>query len=83
MRWIHLLLVIFLATLWTACQSQRWIHPSKTEKQLTYDWNQCERDWMNNLTMNPGAAASHDSPVIEKQRIFRCLNKKGWKQVED
>lgn len=83
MRWTHAIVVIVLATLWTSCSSTRWVHPTKKEEQLTYDWNKCERDWMNNLTINPGAAGTHDSPMIERQRIFRCLQKNGWRQVED
>lgn len=83
MRWFHLLLVLSITIVWSSCSSQRWVHPSKKEQHLTYDWNQCERDWLNILTTNPGAAAAHDSPVIEKQRIYRCLEKKGWRQVED
>lgn len=83
MRWTHAIVVIVLATLWTSCSSTRWVHPTKKEEQLTYDWNKCERDWMNNLMINPGAAAAHDSPMIERQRMIRCLQEKGWRQVED
>lgn len=83
MRWFHLLVICSVALVWSSCSSQRWVHPSKTEQHLTHDWNQCERDWLNTVTVNPGAGAVHDSPVIEKQRIYRCLQKKGWKQVED
>jgi hypothetical protein len=83
MRLLYGLLIVVLATVWFGCSSTRWVHPSKKEEFLTYDWNQCERDWLNQLTMNPGAAAAHDSPMIEKQRIARCLQKKGWRQVTD
>lgn len=83
MRWIHVVLVLLIAVVWTSCQSQRWIHPSKKEDQLTADWNKCERDWINLQTTNPGAAGMHDSPVIDRQRIYRCLHKNGWRQIED
>lgn len=82
MRLFHAVLIVMLATVWLGCSSTRWVHPTKKEEQLTYDWNQCERDWNNLLTTNPGAAAAHDNQMIERQRIARCLQKKGWRQVE-
>lgn len=83
MRWTCVVLVLLLGSLWSGCSSKRWVHPTKKEEFLTYDWNQCEREWNNIITTNPQAASIHDSPMIERQRLAACLQKKGWRQVED
>jgi hypothetical protein len=83
MRLVRVLLVVLLAIVWSGCSSTHWVHPSKKEEQLTYDWNKCERDWMNQMTTNPGVASMHDNPSIERQRMANCLQKKGWRKVED
>ncbi|MEC4890612.1 MAG: hypothetical protein RI101_11175 [Nitrospira sp.] len=83
MRWFHVLLVLLLATAWTACSSTRWVHPTKKEEFLTYDWNQCERDWLNLMATNPGIAGMADNQALTRQRIDRCLQKKGWRKIEE
>lgn len=83
MRWAYVVVLLFLATVWTACSSTRWVHPTKKEEQLTYDWNKCERDWINLQTTSSGAAGIHDNATITRQRIARCLQKQGWRQIED
>lgn len=83
MRWAHLVLVLLLAAVWTSCSSTRWVHPTKKEEFLTYDWNQCERDWLNKMAVNPGIAGMADNQSLTGQRIAVCLKQKGWRQIED
>ena len=52
MRWLHVVTVLLMATVWSACSSTHWVHPTKKEEFLTYDWNQCERDWLNKMAVN-------------------------------
>lgn len=83
MRWVHLVLLLLLATVWVSCSSTRWVHPTKKEEFLTYDWNKCERDWINSQTTNPGVSGIADNASLQRQRIARCLQKQGWRQIED
>lgn len=83
MRWFHVLLVLLLAAVWTSCSSTRWVHPTKKEDQLAADWNKCERDWINLQSTSSGSAGIHDNANITRLRINRCLQKQGWRQIED
>lgn len=83
MRWVHLVLALFLATVWTGCSSGRWVHPTKKEDQYTADYNQCERDWINKMATNPGIAGMADNQSLQRQRTNACLQKKGWRYIED
>ena len=83
MRWAHLVLVVLLAAVWTSCSSTRWVHPTKKEEYLTYDWNQCERDWLNKMAVNPGIAGMADNQSFARKRIASCLQQKGWRQIEE
>ena len=83
MRWVQVVLVLLLAGIWSSCSSTRWVHPTKNEDQLTADYNKCERDWLNKMAVNPGAAAMADNQSLTRQRIDRCLQKEGWRKVEE
>lgn len=83
MRWAHLVTILILATVWSSCSSQRWIHPTKKEAQLTHDYNACERDIMNSMATSPGTAGLYSNVSIEQERIAKCLQNKGWRLVED
>ena len=75
-------LIVLLGMVWFGCSSTKWVHPYKKEEQFTHDYNKCERDFMNLQTTNPTAAMSSGNPMLEQQRMARCLNKEGWRQVE-
>ena len=83
MRWPHVLLVLLFPTLWFSCSSERWIHPHKKEHQLTYDYNACEREIMNNAALGIGTASMYTSVNIETERVNKCLYQKGWRKIED
>ena len=83
MRWLHLATVLLMMTVWSACSSTHWVHPTKKEEFLTYDWNQCERDWTNKMAVNPGVAGMADNQSLMRQRIYACLKQKGWRQIEN
>lgn len=83
MRLLHGLVIIFLAVLWVGCSSTKWVHPYKKEEQFTYDYNKCERYFMNAATTNPSVAMAGGNPMMERQRMNRCLQKEGWRQVEE
>ena len=83
MRWVHVVLVLLLAGVWSSCSSTRWVHPTKKEEQLTADYNKCERDWLNKMSTNPGIAGMADNQSLTRQRIDRCLQKEGWRKVEE
>ncbi|MGE3154190.1 MAG: hypothetical protein AB7G48_14210 [Nitrospiraceae bacterium] len=78
----HVLWLLAASVLLSACESTRWVHPTKKEEQLTYDWNACERELQNMAATNPGVASMHTNQTIQKQRIGACLQKKGWREVE-
>lgn len=77
------LVLLAACLLLSACETTRWVHPVKKEEQLTYDWNACEREYANMIQVNPGVASMHTNQTIQKQRMAACLQKKGWKQVEN
>lgn len=82
MRWTHVWLVLVLATVWSACSSDRWVHRFKTQDQLTGDYNTCERELL--FKKSEGRAMSMYSNVnLDQERIGQCLQQKGWKKVED
>ena len=83
MRWVHVVLVLLLAGVWSSCSSTRWVHPTKNEDQLTADYNKCERDWLNKMATNPGIAGMADNQSLQRQRMTACLQKQGWRQVEE
>ena len=83
MCWARLVLVLLLAAVWTSCSSTRWVHPTKKQEFLTYDWNQCERDWLNKMAVNPGIAGMADNQALTRKRIDNCLQNKGWRQIEE
>lgn len=83
MRWVHLMLALLLSTVWLSCSSTRWVHPTKKEEFFTYDWNQCERDWLNKMAVNPGAAGMLDNQTTQRLRMATCLQNKGWRQIEE
>lgn len=83
MRWVHLGLAVLCLMVWVSCSSTRWVHPTKKEEFLTYDYNQCERDWLNQMAKNPGIAGMADNQSLTRQRINKCLQQKGWRQIEE
>jgi hypothetical protein len=83
MRWVHLVLALAFSTVWLSCSSTRWVHPTKKEDQLTADWNACERDWLNLMAKNPGAAGMLDNQSAQRMRLAKCLQQKGWRQIEE
>ena len=78
-----LLMLLAACLLLSACETTKWVHPTKKEEHLTYDWNACERELQNLMVTNPGVASMHTNQTIQKQRIAACLQKKGWKQVDN
>ena len=83
MRWVHLVLVLLMAGIWSSCSSTRWVHPTKKEEQLAADWNKCERDWTNLQGTSAGAQGIANNASLTRQRINRCLQKQGWRQIEE
>jgi hypothetical protein len=83
MRWFQVVMVLLLATVWSACSSTHWVHPTKKEEFLTYDWNQCERDWLNLSSTRPEVTGMAYNQSLYKEQLARCLQKKGWRQVEN
>ena len=83
MRWAHLVLVLVLSTVWTACSSTRWVHPTKKEDQLTADWNRCERDWLNLSSTRPEVTGMAFNQSLYREQLVRCLQKNGWRQIEE
>lgn len=77
------LCVIAFCLLFSACSTTKWVHPTKKEEQLTYDWNACERELQTMMATNPGIASLHTNQTIRKQQMAGCLQKKGWREVED
>lgn len=79
----RVLSMLAVCVLLSACETTKWVHPTKKEEHLTYDWNACEREFLNMIQTNPGVASIHTNSAIERQRMAACLQKKGWKQVEN
>ncbi len=82
MRQTHLLLVVLLTLVWTSCSSTRWVHPYKNEDQFTADYNTCERQLL--MRMSEGRAESmNQSYLVQQDRLARCLQKEGWREIEE
>lgn len=80
---IRVLSLVLLGCMIAGCDSTRWVHPSKKEDYLAVDQMSCEREFNQLMVTNPGVASVHTNQTIARQRMDACLQKKGWRKIED
>lgn len=72
-----MLLVITVVGLgFFACSSTEWVHPNKPSSEYTNDYNKCQNLVMRDPKLQQG------SQLLVLNATERCLQKEGWRLVE-
>lgn len=77
MKAFRILGVVCAAGVLAACSSTRWVHPTKPESEFTADYNRCQ----NLILRDPKLQQGNQVLVINATE--RCMQKEGWRLVED
>lgn len=76
MRKISSWTLVAVGFLLTSCSSTEWVHPNKPSSEYTSDYNKCEMNAMRDPKLQQG------SRLLILQAIDRCLQKEGWRLIE-
>ena len=68
--------LIVAGFLLTACSTTEWVHPNKPSSEYTRDYNNCEMAATRDPKLQQG------SQFLILQATERCLQKEGWRLVE-
>lgn len=76
MRTISNWTLVVMGFLLTGCASTEWVHPNKPSSEYTTDYNKCQQ------------AASRDPKLQQGSQLLllnateRCVQKEGWRMIE-
>lgn len=69
-------LFVVTCSLLSACSSTEWVHPNKPSSDFTQDYNRCENFVMRDPKLQQG------SKLMVQNATERCLQKEGWRLIE-
>jgi hypothetical protein len=76
---MHALLGLTLSAmslLFAACSSTEWVHPNKPSSEYVNDYNKCQNMVLRDPKLQQG------SQLLVLNATERCLQKEGWRLVE-
>ncbi len=76
MRSLHLSLLWIAALMCSACSSTEWVHPNKPTSEYTNDYNKCQNLVLRDPKLQQG------SQLLILNATERCIQKEGWRLVE-
>lgn len=76
MRKISSWTLVVVGFLLTSCSSTEWVHPNKPSSEYTVDYNKCEMNAMRDPKLQQG------SRLLIQNATDRCLQKEGWRLIE-
>lgn len=76
MRMLWLLTVLLAGLTFPACSSTEWVHPNKPSDEFTNDYNRCQNLVLRDPKLQQG------SQLLILNATERCLQKEGWRLVE-
>jgi hypothetical protein len=59
-----------------ACSSTEWVHPNKPSSEFTTDYNTCQNQVLRDPKLQQG------SQLMILNATERCLQKEGWRLIE-
>ncbi len=65
-----------MGVLISSCMTTEWVHPNKTADEYTADYNKCQAS----VLQDPRVQQS--GQLITMKAIDRCLQKEGWRLIE-
>ena len=74
--WFPLVLTVN-AFVFAACSSTEWVHPNKPSSEYVTDYNKCETMAMRDPKLQQG------SQLMILNATERCLQREGWRLVEE
>ncbi len=69
-------LILVTWSLLSACSSTEWIHPNKPSSEFTNEYNRCQNLVLRDPKLQQG------SQLMILNATERCLQKEGWRLVE-
>lgn len=76
MRILSLLAMVLAGLTFSACSSTDWVHPNKPSDEFTSDYNKCQNLVMRDPKLQQG------SQLLILNATERCLQKEGWRLIE-
>ena len=76
MRKISNCTLVAVGFLLTSCSSTEWVHPNKPSSEYTVDYNKCSNDAARDPKLQQG------SQLLLQNATDRCLQKEGWRLIE-
>lgn len=76
-RFIPVLTLATASLLLTACNTGTWVHPTKPSETFATDYNKCNSDVLKDPKLQQGMQ------LLILQATERCVQKMGWRIVED
>ena len=76
MRTISNWTLVVMGFLLTGCASTEWVHPNKPSSEYTNDYNKCEMAATRDPKLQQG------SQLLILQATERCVQKEGWRMIE-
>ena len=76
MRILLLLAMVLAGLTFSACSSTDWVHPNKPSDEFTSDYNKCQNLVMRDPKLQQG------SQLLILNATERCLQKEGWRLIE-
>ena len=76
MRILSLLAMVLAGLAFSACSSTDWVHPNKPSDEFTSDYNKCQNLVMRDPKLQQG------SQLLILNATERCLQKEGWRLIE-
>jgi len=68
--------LIMVGFLLGACASTEWVHPNKPSSEYVNDYNNCESAALRDPKLQQG------SKLLLQNSTDRCLQKEGWRLIE-
>jgi len=60
-----------------ACSSTEWVHPNKPSSEYTNDYNRCQNAALRDPKLQQG------SNLLVLNATERCMQKEGWRLIEN
>ena len=76
MRKISSWTLVVVGFLLTSCSSTEWVHPNKPSSEYTVDYNKCSNAASRDPKLQQG------STLLLQNATDRCLQKEGWRLIE-
>ncbi len=76
MRMLWLLTGLLAGLTLPACSSTEWVHPNKPSEEFTNEYNRCQNLVLRDPKLQQG------SQLLILNATERCLQKEGWRLVE-